>query len=468
MDDSSEQRAGALRVCVIGAGAAGLAAADQLASARWDVTVIEARDRIGGRCAHATLAGVDVDLGAEFSHGRGAVLDLCADAGVPTRPLYSYDEDAAPALRTRLWVSGALVDGNGVDDATTASCRALYDELLSEPRWDGAQHAHADCSFAALARERNLAEPVACALDALHCVEYASCLADVGVMEWRRREEVLGGLDTGTDYSLHGKYTCALAHLASRATRAGARLRLSRAVRCVQAFDDHALVDGERFERVVVTVPLGVLQRGQLLLEGVGAPFLAAVSAVRFHAASKVVVAVAAAEWARRVRAQPAAPMVLSASAEAFAKQIWTRRARPASVTAAGEGDGGDGDGDDDVMIVTGFLAGPRDAAVAEALSCDEAAARLMAQVERTLSCDAPIAWLDALKVDWGHDPWALGAYSSPTVGAYDAWRALQETGSRTLLYAGEAAHERGSTVDSALESGRRAASELILRNMHS
>jgi monoamine oxidase len=30
------------------------------------------------------------------------------------------------------------------------------------------------------------------------------------------------------------------------------------------------------------------------------------------------------------------------------------------------------------------------------------------------------------------------------------------------VLYAGEAAHERGSTVDSALESGRRAAAELV------
>lgn len=110
------------------------------------------------------------------------------------------------------------------------------------------------------------------------------------------------------------------------------------------------------------------------------------------------------------------------------------------------------------VVLVTGFLAGPRDSALAEALTADEAAGRLMAQLAAVLGCAAPpVRFLDALKVDWGADEWACGGYSSPTVGACAAWRALEQTGSRVLLYA----HERGSTVDSALESGRRAARAL-------
>src|SRR5437899_1077540 len=58
------------RVAVVGAGFAGLAAADRLAGAGLDVTVFEARDRVGGRVWSHTIE-VDgrqcvVERGAEF------------------------------------------------------------------------------------------------------------------------------------------------------------------------------------------------------------------------------------------------------------------------------------------------------------------------------------------------------------------------------------------------------------------
>ena len=59
-------------VLIIGAGAAGLAAARDLSRAGCEVIVLEARDRIGGRVF--TLAEPDspapIELGAEFIHGR--------------------------------------------------------------------------------------------------------------------------------------------------------------------------------------------------------------------------------------------------------------------------------------------------------------------------------------------------------------------------------------------------------------
>src|SRR5438105_13339033 len=57
---------------VIGAGAAGLAAANRLSAAGQTVTVIEARERIGGRVHTLRLAGwqVPVEAGAEFIHGQ--------------------------------------------------------------------------------------------------------------------------------------------------------------------------------------------------------------------------------------------------------------------------------------------------------------------------------------------------------------------------------------------------------------
>jgi monoamine oxidase len=72
-------------VLVIGAGAAGLAAAAELGRAGRSVLLVEARDRVGGRCDTRRLPGiaVPVELGAEFIHGRPAVtLSLLEKANV--------------------------------------------------------------------------------------------------------------------------------------------------------------------------------------------------------------------------------------------------------------------------------------------------------------------------------------------------------------------------------------------------
>src|SRR6187549_1593352 len=59
-------------VLVLGAGAAGLAAAHELSQAGMRVIVIEARDRIGGRIFTQHVPGhpLPIELGAEFIHGR--------------------------------------------------------------------------------------------------------------------------------------------------------------------------------------------------------------------------------------------------------------------------------------------------------------------------------------------------------------------------------------------------------------
>src|SRR3954468_11520890 len=57
---------------ILGAGAAGLAAARVLHDAGQRVIVLEARDRIGGRIhtIHDPASIVPIELGAEFVHGR--------------------------------------------------------------------------------------------------------------------------------------------------------------------------------------------------------------------------------------------------------------------------------------------------------------------------------------------------------------------------------------------------------------
>jgi len=59
-------------IIILGAGAAGLSAAVELAKAGLKVTILEARDRIGGRIftKHDPVCHAPVELGAEFIHGR--------------------------------------------------------------------------------------------------------------------------------------------------------------------------------------------------------------------------------------------------------------------------------------------------------------------------------------------------------------------------------------------------------------
>src|SRR5437773_8542586 len=69
---------------VIGAGAAGLAAARSLAGRSVRVLVLEARDRVGGRVWSRPVArnATPAELGAEFIHGRGELtVQLLREAG---------------------------------------------------------------------------------------------------------------------------------------------------------------------------------------------------------------------------------------------------------------------------------------------------------------------------------------------------------------------------------------------------
>ena len=113
---------------VIGAGASGLAAARRLHDAGVRVTVLEARDRLGGRIWTDRSLGLPLDLGAAWIEGdkRATVVavSLAPDGSALGTPRVLPQGRVEP-----YWVATRLVDGRRVvlvaeQDAVGATIRA--------------------------------------------------------------------------------------------------------------------------------------------------------------------------------------------------------------------------------------------------------------------------------------------------------------------------------------------------------
>lgn len=87
-------------VVVVGAGFAGLSAAERLISMGRTVLVVEGRDRVGGRALSGEVAGVAVDFGATWVAKRHtAIHDLARRMGCTTTPQFKDG-------RNVLWMAG--------------------------------------------------------------------------------------------------------------------------------------------------------------------------------------------------------------------------------------------------------------------------------------------------------------------------------------------------------------------------
>ena len=247
-------------VLVVGAGMAGLGAARRLADAGFVVRVLEGRDRLGGRASTDDSLGLPLDLGASWIHGvDGNPLTALAD-----------ELDAARSAPTD-WDNATeyAPDGAELDDGTAAAAEAALEDVFayaaeqSEDREEDAPLQ--DVVDEALA-DLDLDPEVE--LVARHYVntsvehEYAGALGDLSTWWWDEGEGY-----PGDDVLLVPGYVALVDGLAD-----GLDVETEAVVTTVESGDDGVVVrtragDEHSADHVVVTLPLGVLQTGDVTFD---------------------------------------------------------------------------------------------------------------------------------------------------------------------------------------------------------
>ncbi len=409
---------------------AGIAAAESLQSRGYRVIVLEARDRIGGRVwTDRSWPNVPVDLGASWVNGtaRNPIARLARRYELRTC-LTEYD--SLPHIYA--------ADGRELSEAECAALKRTTDRLLEEVGWMS-EELDEDIGLGAAIdlvlddQEASPAERQKCR-HLVHTMieqEYAADLDDLSVWYWDDVEEFYGahvlfpeGYDRVVE-KLAAKLDIRIQHEVRRINyrrKRKVRIETTRA-----AFEA---------DRVVVTVPLGVLKSGSISFSpALPARKREAIVKLAMGVLDKLCLQFPHAFWPddRDWFEHMGDPVGLWA--EFFNLHRYTRQ-----------------------PVLVGFNAGSQ-ALRLESLSDRQIVSDAMRAL-RTMFGDAipdPVRWV---ATRWGADRFARGSYCHVPPGASgEDIDALAEPVSDRLLFAGEATH-RGhyGTVHGAYLSGVRAA----------
>lgn len=418
-------------VIVIGAGAAGLGAAHRLAGAGVSVTVLEARERIGGR-VHTDygFAPAPVELGAELIHGEGAVTNaLARAAGLATAAVDRYG-----GLR---WAGGA---GPALPlDQLPAAQR---DTILA------LRAAYAGLARAELAPDRSLADELRArgfgpaALAVADVLLAQTCCAPVdGLSAADLARELRVDRAGLQEFRLVGGYAPLLAWMAR-----GARVVLGVPAARVRHGAGGVTVTGaagQSFaaDACIVTIPVSLLAAGAIGFDPpLGAEKREAAAAFRTEPATKLFFRFDAMLWDADLAYM---------CHEGLFSRWWT----PAHHVPG-------------AAVLCCYVTAERARAV-DALDDAELRRRALDELAGLLGEPAVRdRCVAALRSAWGPDPLARGGYAHIPPGAAAARPALAAPEGEVLYFAGEAtAHDTNpQTVHGAIESGYRAADELLGR----
>jgi monoamine oxidase len=415
-------------VLVIGAGIAGLRAAEVLVANGRRVIVLEARDRLGGRIYTDRSWGVPVELGASWIHGveNNPIAALAAAKGITTQAT-DYESIMYGADGQRLG-DGALDDieeqvadlveaGREDSPDTDEPLRSALDRAIAAADLDPSERLNVEMGITASIEH-----------------EYATDTVNLSATNFDD-----GANEGGGDALLPEGYDQVVAAVAN-----GLDVRLGHVVTSIDTSGDRAVVVTSQgnFQAgaVVVTVPLGVLKAGTI-------EFLPALPERKSRAIAKLGMG------------------TLSKTCLRFESQFWPDDAElidiVPSVSRRGQWvESLSLTGLVDVPALMMFNAGEFARAV-EAMTDPE----VIASASNALKPAFPefSAPTGLLRSAWSVDPFSLGSYSFIGVGASLADRdALAEPDGRRV-FAGEAcSRDHAATVHGAYASGEAAAKALL------
>ena len=418
-------------IAVVGAGAAGLMAACELARAGRQVTILEARDRLGGRIYPLPEAafGYAAEGGAEFVHGAAPVTrQIMREAGL----------SLAPRRGTR-WSarSGALRP----DDSPLPHADRFYRALIE---------AAEDMPIAAFL-ETHFADPRYDALrrSVIRTVEGYDAADPRRFSTFALREEWMAR-DDGEHGRLRDGYGALIAFLAAECRRHGAVIRLGACVTAIDAEPGRIVArchDGAAIavDALILTVPPPLLS--EIALPASARERAQAAADIGFGNVVKILLRFATPLWIDSGGRDLADLSFLLSNARV--PTWWTQYPVPHPV-------------------LTGWFAGPKADTVASLGENDLVAMGLASLAE---IFDLPAEHLRknlvaARAVNWGNDPFARGAYSYATPRTRAALAVLQRAEGDAIFFSGEALYAGPDmgTVEAALASGRETARTILER----
>ena len=456
-------------VIVVGAGSAGLYAAKTLENLGYDVLILEASGRIGGRVKSATLGDMRVELGAEehyLATGANPVWGAMTER---------YGEQIY--VRPYRGLSAYSMDGGA---GTCWSSRAAHNPCANDPDvgrvddfwdwyWIPELHQNPDTN---LADEVFAEYGVGPSHRAYHLYDagiaggsFATNLDKLGARglalesnEWTLSDTtlVLADKDLG--------YADALNDLWWKDVISSNDLLLNTPVESVDTTGDDVLVidangDKHLARQVIITVSVGVLQANVIEFRpDLPASTIDAFGQIGFDSGMKIALSFSNAWW--ETEGEPLAWLVT----EGVAGACWVPSDYKVQSTSH-------------ILMCYPMGENSRQLTAFGAEGGEEAiVAAVLDDLNQTFPATSEAAsefYVDALVQDWGADPYTRGAYSYPTKETIRSietdtarLRLRVPVANKRIFFAGEATHPtHPATVVGAIHEGERAALEIHATN---